>query len=59
MQILIVENEDKIVNLLRRGLLGERYTVDIARDGEEALYKFEINEYDFILLDLTQTQMTM
>ncbi len=52
MQILIVEDEEKIVNFLRRGLLEERYTVDIARDGEEALYKFEINEYDFILLDL-------
>jgi len=52
MQILIVEDEEKIVNLLRRGLLEERYTVDIARDGEEALYKFEINEYDLVLLDL-------
>ena len=53
MQILIVEDGEKIVNLLRRGLLEERYTVDIARDGEEALYKFEINqEYDLILLDL-------
>jgi len=53
MQILIVEDEEKIVNLLRRGLLEERYTVDIARDGEEALYKFEINQnYDLILLDL-------
>jgi DNA-binding response OmpR family regulator len=53
MQILIVEDEEKIVNLLRRGLLEERYTVDIARDGEEALYKFEINQnYDLVLLDL-------
>jgi DNA-binding response OmpR family regulator len=52
MQILIVEDEEKIVNLLRRGLLEERYAVDIARDGEEALYKFEINEYNLILLDL-------
>jgi len=51
-QILIIEDEEKIVNLLRRGLLEERYTVDIARDGEEALYKFEINEYDLVLLDL-------
>lgn len=52
MQILIVEDEDKIANLLRRGLLEEHYTVDLARDGEEALYKFEINQYDLILLDL-------
>lgn len=52
MQILIVEDEEKIANLLRKGLLEERYTVDIARDGEEALYKFEINEYDLVILDL-------
>lgn len=52
MQILIVEDEEKIANLLRKGLAEELYTVDIARDGEEALYKFEINEYDLIILDL-------
>lgn len=52
MQILIVEDEEKIANLLRKGLLEERYTIDVARDGEEALYKFEINEYDLIILDL-------
>ncbi len=52
MQILIVEDEEKIANLLRKGLLEERYTVDVARDGEEAVYKNEINEYDLIILDL-------
>lgn len=52
MQILIIEDEEKIANLLRRGLLEEHYAVDVARDGEEALYKFEINDYDLILLDL-------
>ncbi|MCL4382656.1 MAG: response regulator transcription factor [Patescibacteria group bacterium] len=52
MQILIVEDEEKIANSLRRGLLEERYTVDLARDGEEALYKLDINEYDLVILDL-------
>jgi two-component system copper resistance phosphate regulon response regulator CusR len=52
MQILIVEDEEKIANFLRRGLLEESYCVDIAPDGEDALYKFEINEYDLIILDL-------
>jgi len=51
-QILIVEDEEKIANFLRRGLLEESYAVDIAGDGEDALYKFEINEYDLIILDL-------
>lgn len=52
MQILIIEDEEKIANFLRRGLLEESYAVDIAYDGEDALYKFDINEYDFVLLDL-------
>ena len=52
MQLLIVEDEDKIANFLRRGLLEESYAVDIAANGEDALYKFEINEYDLIILDL-------
>jgi DNA-binding response OmpR family regulator len=52
MQILIVEDEEKIANFLRRGLLEENYSVDIAKDGEEALYKFEINSYDCFILDL-------
>jgi DNA-binding response OmpR family regulator len=37
---------------LRKGLIEERYTVDIAKDGEEALYKNDINDYDLIVLDL-------
>lgn len=52
MQILIVEDEEKIANFLRRGLLEESYAIDVAGDGENALYKFEINEYDLIILDL-------
>lgn len=52
MQILIVEDEEKIANFLRRGLMEESYVIDIARSGEEALYKFDINTYDCIILDL-------
>lgn len=52
MQILIVEDEEKIANFLRRGLMEESYVVDIARSGEEGLYKFEINSYDCVILDV-------
>ena len=51
MQILVVEDEPKIAQLLRRGLIEERYAVDIAADGNEAVEKFEINEYDCVILD--------
>lgn len=52
MQILVIEDEEKIANFLRLGLLEEGYAVDIAGDGENALYKFDINEYDLVILDL-------
>ncbi len=52
MQILIVEDEAKIRHFLRRGLLEESYAVDTAENGEEALYKLDINEYDLVLLDI-------
>lgn len=52
MQVLVVEDERKIANILKKGLTEERYTVDIAQDGEEALEKGEINSYDCILLDM-------
>ena len=52
MHLLIVEDEEKIANFLRRGFLEEHYAVDIARDGEEAIYQSEINNYDCILLDI-------
>jgi DNA-binding response OmpR family regulator len=52
MQVLIVEDEGKIANILRKGLLMDLYNVDIARDGEEALEKTSYNSYDFIILDV-------
>lgn len=52
MQILVVEDEKKIASILKRGLTQERYSVDIAQDGEIALEKAEINSYDCIILDL-------
>lgn len=52
MQILIVEDERKIANLLRRGLVEERYLVDNAFDGQEAIEKCAINSYDLVVLDI-------
>ena len=52
MQILIVEDEPKIAEVLRRGFLEECYQADIAPDGEVALYKCAVNAYDLIVLDL-------
>lgn len=51
MRVLLVEDEKKIANFIERGLKEEHYTVDVADDGEKALYLTEINQYDLIVLD--------
>jgi heavy metal response regulator len=52
MTILVVEDEIKITRFIKKGLEMEHYTVDTAYDGEEALEKAEINNYDLIILDI-------
>jgi DNA-binding response OmpR family regulator len=51
MQILIIEDEPKIAQLLRRGLLEDNYAIDIATDGQIGIDKFSVNEYDLVILD--------
>ncbi|MCL5675542.1 MAG: response regulator transcription factor [Patescibacteria group bacterium] len=52
MHLLIVEDEEKIANFLRRGFIEEHFAVDVAKDGEQALYETDINDYDCIILDI-------
>jgi two-component system copper resistance phosphate regulon response regulator CusR len=52
MSILIIEDEKKLVNILQQALKGERYSVDVAYDGEEGLDKALKNNYSMILLDI-------
>jgi two-component system OmpR family response regulator len=51
-RVLIVEDEPKLAALLRRGLRKEGMAVDLAAQGEEAVWKAESTEYDAIILDL-------
>ena len=52
MRILIVEDEKKIADFIKRGLKEEGYAVDTANDGENGLFLAKTNDYDLILLDL-------
>ena len=52
MRVLLVEDEEKIANFIRRGLKEEGYTVDLARDGEDGHFLATTNDYDLILLDV-------
>lgn len=48
----MVEDEIKMASFIERGLKEEDYVVDLAADGEKALYLAEINPYDLIILDI-------
>lgn len=52
MTLLVIEDEQKLLDILKRALMGQRYTVDTASDGEEGLNKALKNNYALIILDL-------
>jgi len=52
MRILVIEDEKKVANFIKKGLEEEHYAVDNAYDGESGFYMTEVNEYDLIVLDL-------
>src|SRR3989338_379983 len=52
MRILIVEDEHRLSNVVKKGLVEEGFAVDQAFDGEEGLYLAESESYDLIILDL-------
>jgi two-component system, OmpR family, response regulator len=52
MRVLIVEDEVKMAALLRRGLVAEGMSADVAIKGEDAIWMAEATEYDAIVLDV-------
>lgn len=52
MRILIIEDEKKVADFIKRGLKEEGYSVDVAFDGEEGHFQASSSEYDAIILDL-------
>ena len=52
MRILLVEDEVKLATFIKRGLVAERYAVDIADDGRSGLELAQTYQYDLVVLDL-------
>ena len=52
MRILVVEDDAKMAELLRRGLVGKGHTVDVATDGIKGLEKSQTLPFDAIVLDV-------
>jgi len=57
MRVLIIEDEKKISNFIKRGLKEEGYAVDAAYEGEEGYFLAKTNEYDLIVLDIILPKM--
>lgn len=57
MRILVVEDEHKIANSIKRGLEQEGYAVDVAYDGEEGYDLASSESYGVIILDLMLPKM--
>ena len=52
MRVLLVEDDSRIAAFVAKGLRENSYAVDIATDGDEAIYMASINGYDLFILDI-------
>jgi DNA-binding response OmpR family regulator len=50
--VLVVEDEEKIAQFLKKGLTEKGYTVETVKDGDAALERYEAGSYDLLILDL-------
>jgi two-component system OmpR family response regulator len=52
MRLLLVEDDPRLADVLRRGLAGQAYAVDVVGTGDDALWSAREYAYDLIVLDL-------
>src|SRR5919108_1845052 len=52
MRLLVVEDEEKLAQLIKRALTAERFSVDVVHNGREGLELATTYDYDLIILDL-------
>jgi DNA-binding response OmpR family regulator len=57
MRILVVEDEHRIANTIKKGLEQERYAVDVAYTGTDGFDLAATEDYDLIILDLMLPEM--
>lgn len=58
MRILVVEDEHRIAGTIKKGLIQERFAVDVCYDGNEGYDLAVTEDYDLIILDLLLPGMT-
>lgn len=52
MHLLVVEDEEKLGDYLRKGLVESGFNVDLARDGNQGLALARTGNYDAVVLDI-------
>src|SRR6185503_5935234 len=52
MRVLVIEDEEKMADLLKRGLEEEGIQVELAFDGESGLTRAQTGNHELIILDL-------
>ncbi len=52
MRILLVEDEPTAARMLAKGLREHAYAVDVAADGETAIFQVGTTDYDAVILDV-------
>src|SRR6476659_5178607 len=52
MRLLLVEDEARLANALRRGLVADGFTVEVAGDGASGLELARYGDFDAVLLDV-------
>jgi DNA-binding response OmpR family regulator len=57
-KILVVEDDEDLAIALVDGLTAQRYTVEHADDGAEALYLLQMSQFDLLVLDWQLPNMT-
>ncbi|MFE7846295.1 response regulator transcription factor [Microbacterium sp. NPDC057407] len=58
MRILVVDDEARLADGVRRGLEAEGFAVDVAHNGVDGLWRARENRYDAIVLDLMMPGMS-
>ena len=52
MRLLLIEDEEKVSRFIVKGLMAERFAVDVAAEGDKGLELARAYNYDLIILDL-------
>ncbi|MEP6767849.1 MAG: response regulator transcription factor, partial [Acidobacteriota bacterium] len=52
MNVLVVEDEERIAQFLRKGLTEKGYAVETVKDADSAMARFDAGTFDLVILDL-------